>query len=115
MRASGREEAGQVVSLLGSLWQQLGSARFFEEILKRTCQAAILDTRVLFAHQQLKSTRRDRFNSDAFQPSYIADQKVQEFTANAFESNLPILMGGHTVVAGGLMLLLDLVPPKPYD
>jgi hypothetical protein len=115
MRASGREEAGQVVSLLGSLWQQLGSARFFEEILRRTCQAAILDTRVLFAHQQLKPSRRDRFNSDALQPHYIVDQKVQEFTARALESDLPILIGGHTIVAGGLMLLLDLVPPKPYD
>lgn len=119
MRAGGREEAGKVVSLLGLLLEQNTSSVFFQQVLPRLCQAAILDTRVLFAHLQLKPSRRDRFNSDALQPNFILDPTLRAFTEAALEAqirhNLPLLLGGHTVVAGGLLLLLDLVPPKPYD
>lgn len=119
MRASGREEAGQVVSLLGFLLESTEPHRFFQEFLTRSCRAAILDTRVLFSHLQLKPSRRDRFNSDALQPEYIHEPRVRAFTQAALEANykwkLPVLLGGHTVVSGGLLLLLDLIPPKPYD
>lgn len=119
MRASGREEAGRVVSLLGGLLQNLGAQPFLAEFLPLICQAAILDSRVLFAHQRLKPSRRDRFNSDALQSEFVHDSVVRAFTettqATIINQNIPILLGGHTVVAGGLLLLLDLVPPKPYD
>lgn len=119
MRAGGREEAGKVISLLGLLLQDSSPRVFFQQVLPRLCQAAILDTRVLFAHLHLKPSRRDRFNSDALQPDFITDLTLQAFTAAALEAqtqhNLPLLLGGHTVVAGGLLLLLDLVPPKPFD
>ncbi len=119
MRASGREESGRVVSISGALLQSLGVQPFLAEFLPQICQAAILDSRVLFAHQGLKPSRRDRFNSDALQSEFIYNPAVRAFTEAAravlVNQSIPILLGGHTVVAGGLLLLLDLIPPKPYD
>jgi hypothetical protein len=104
MRASGRLARGEVRSLLGELLQNLGPARFFE-LLGALCDVAVLDTRVLFAHLRLAPDAADRFASDRLTPDEIADPAVRALTEAAAASSLPVLLGGHSLVSGGLWLL----------
>ncbi len=106
MRASGREERGEVVSLLGFHLQEVGPARFFRTLAKMG-QAALIDTRVLFHHLHLDLSASDRFYSDLLQPDRIVNPFARQFTAAAMEAPIPVVLGGHTLVAGGLWALID--------
>ncbi len=106
MRASGREARGEVRSLLGFYLASVGPRRFFES-LGLLGQAAYLDTRVLFGHLGLNPSAVDRFSSDMLDVEAIQDPVVREFTAAAREAPIPVLLGGHSLVSGGLWALID--------
>lgn len=111
MVASGRLARGEVHSLLGRLLALLGPAGFFEE-LARMVDAAIIDTRVLMAAQGHYPSAADRFASDLFLVDSIADEWVRSFTAAAANAPIPILLGGHGVVAGGLYVLSEVIAER---
>ena len=106
MRASGRIARGQVQSWLGYYLDRVSAHEFFAT-LARLADAAILDTRVLFAHRRLDPPASDRFNSDLLQAEPIADPFIREFTAAARAAPLPLLLGGHSVVSGGMYVLAE--------
>ncbi len=106
MRASGRIQRGEVRSLLGYYLDQVGAPEFFAA-LAHLADAAILDSRVLFAHHQLQPTASDRFHSDLAEPEFIADPWVREFTAAARAAAIPVLLGGHSLVSGGMFALAE--------
>lgn len=106
MRASGREERAKVVSLLGMYLQSVGPWAFFRS-LGSLGHAAVIDTRVIFQHLGLRLSAPDRFNSDLLRVDAIADPYLKEFTAAALEAPIPVLLGGHSVVAGGLLALIE--------
>ena len=112
MRASGRLARGEVRSLLGALAQSLGPERFFA-LLADVCDLALLDTRVLFAHLRRTPEPADRFASDLLQPEAIDDDVVREFTAAAASAPVPVLLGGHSLVSGGLWLLAHYLRRQP--
>jgi hypothetical protein len=107
MRASGRLARGAVRSLLGMLYESVGPQRFFER-LAELGQGAILDTRVLLAHGGRQVATPDRFYCDTLEAEKIVDAFAREFTLAARESGLPLLLGGHSLVSGGLAALLEL-------
>lgn len=104
MRASGRLERGEVRSLLGALLEQAGSARFFA-LLDEVCDVALLDSRLLFAHLRLAPSTADRFASDQGRTDAIVDPTVRALTAAATTARAAVLLGGHSLVSGGLWLL----------
>ncbi len=104
MRASGREARGEVRSLLGTLLDVMTPKQVIEE-LGRLADGVILDTRVLFAHRHLQPTASDRFYSDLLQPETIVDPFIRELTAAARGAEFPLLLGGHSVVSGGIYAL----------
>jgi hypothetical protein len=104
MRASGREERGEVLSLLGYLIDAVGPQELMSE-LGRLADGVVLDTRVLFAHRRLHPTASDRFYSDLLVPERIHDPFIRDLTAAAHEASFPILLGGHSVVSGGVFAL----------
>jgi len=106
MKALGRVEAGSVVSLLGDLLEDVGAERFFHH-LGRICDAAFIDTRVLFAHRGRRVSEWDRFHSDLGLVDQIRDPWVRRFTEAALGCPVPVVLGGHSTVAGGLWLLAD--------
>ncbi|HLZ09885.1 MAG TPA: hypothetical protein VKT80_14940 [Chloroflexota bacterium] len=106
MRANGREARGQVRSLLGYHLAAVGPRQFFRD-LAELGNAALIDTRVLFHHLGLMPSASDRFLSDLLRPADIADPTVREFTQAALDAPLPVLLGGHSLVAGGLWALID--------
>ncbi|MBI2912107.1 MAG: hypothetical protein HYY05_08180 [Chloroflexi bacterium] len=106
MRADGREEAGRVRSLLGRELVRLGPEEFFRE-LAGLCDAILLDTRVLFACAGWRLTESDRFSSDLLRPSQIEHEGLRAFTRAAAGATVPVVLGGHSLVSGGLYALVD--------
>lgn len=106
MRASGREERGEVRSLLGDYLEHAGPTGLFESIAKMA-DGAIIDTRVLFAHRGLRPAAPDRFYSDLMETDKIQDPFTREFTAAAASANIPVLLGGHSLVSGGMYALAE--------
>lgn len=107
MSAAGREEAGRARSLLGMQLEAVGARRFFEAQLPQLCDAAFLDIRPALAHLGLRPSRADRFAADLGMAGEIADPRLRELVEAANASPVPVVLGGHSLVAGGLMLLND--------
>lgn len=101
MKALGRLERGEVVSLLGYWIKEIGPQQFFD-YLSRVARAAVFDTRVIFAHICGDLTDADRFYSDLLQPEHISHPWVREFTEAARSCPIPVVLGGHSLVAGGI-------------
>ncbi len=108
MRASGREARGEVRSLLGLFADRAGTAGLVKA-LGQICNAAFLDSRVLFAHHSLNVLRPDRFASDALVPEEVCDPWVREFTEAAATATVPVVLGGHSLVSGGIWALSERV------
>ena len=106
MKALGRDERGEVRSLMGRLVEELGYEEFFA-FLSQLAQGAVLDTRVLFEHFHWKLSPTERFASDLGELSLITHPQLLEFTKGALQAPIPILLGGHSLVAGGLWALID--------
>ncbi len=106
MKGMGRVARGEVVSLLGFFLDEVGPERFFA-YLAQVCQAAFFDTRVAFAHRGRKVSEGDRFYADLGCPERITDPMVRRFTEAALASPMPVVLGGHSLVSGGLRLLVE--------
>ena len=105
MAAAGTDHTPR--SALGYLYEAIGATAFFRR-LGELGDAAILDTRVVEAHAGRQPSRADRYWSDVFAAEEIAAPWLREFTAAARESRQPVLLGGHSLVSGGLMALTDI-------
>jgi len=92
--------------LLQRLLREDGPVAFFER-LAETADAAILDTRPMLAVRGVLPPPADRFASDLFLADRIADPNWRRFTEAAATAPIPVLLGGHSLVAGGLRLLAD--------
>jgi hypothetical protein len=114
MRASGRQARGEVRSLLGFFLEAVGMERLFET-LATMGQALFLDNRVLFAHQGFWPSAADRFHSDLRQPEHIGDPFVRALTEAAMAAPVPVIMGGHSLVAGGMYAMIDAAWARGHD
>jgi hypothetical protein len=81
-------------------------------IVAEMADGAILDSRVLLADRVGRDVGawpgpEDRYASDLLRPAGIADAWLRSMTASAAGADLPILLGGHTLVGPGLALLLS--------
>jgi len=104
MEADGRRDHGGARSLLGYHLAAVGLERFFET-LAELGDAAFIDTRVLLAHKRIDASREDRFLSDLGRWQEIRDPFLRDFTRAALEAPIPVLLGGHSLMSGGLMAL----------
>jgi len=104
LESDGRALTGTARSLLGFFIEAAGIERFFETVAQLG-DAAFIDTRVLLAHMRIDATREDRFLSDLGQWPDIRDPFLREFTRAAVEAAIPVLLGGHSLMSGGLMAL----------
>lgn len=106
MSASGRLAAGQVKSVVGAHILRLGPPAFFAELSQMT-EAVFFDTRVVLAHAGAWPSSADRYASDLGRVDDIADPFLRALTAAALEAPLPVVLGGHGVVAGDLYGLVE--------
>jgi hypothetical protein len=94
-------------SVLGFLYEEVGPRRFFE----RLCElgdAVVLDLRVLLGHLGIEPSREDRFQADLYNSAAIEEPTLAALVEAASEAPRPVLLGGHTLVSGGLMALNDI-------
>jgi hypothetical protein len=98
-------------SVLGELLDRDGPEAL-AQIAARLADAAVIDTRVLLAHrhgfaESAWPAAEDRFASDLLAPASIADPWLRALTESAADSpaDHPIILGGHTIMNGGLRLL----------
>ena len=106
MQADGRERSGKVRSILGFYLEQAGVDGLFRT-LAELGDAVFLDTRVLLAHKRLFPSRPDRFLSDLGRWQEIEDPFLRELTRAAAEAPVPVVLGGHSLVSGGMMALVQ--------
>jgi hypothetical protein len=114
MRASGRQARGEVRSLMGYYLDAVGFERFFET-LATMGQAVFMDNRVIFAHRGLWPSAADRFHSDLRQPAQVCDPFVRALTTAAMGAPVPIIMGGHSLVSGGMYALIEAAWARGHD
>ena len=98
-------------SILGELLDRDGPEALAQTVA-RLADGAVIDTRVLLAHRSGFAesgwpAAEDRFASDLLKPDSIADPWLRSLTESAADSpaDHPIILGGHTMVNGGLRLL----------
>ncbi len=108
MVASERLARGEVRSLLLRMFELLGAEGFFAA-LAEVADAVIMDSRVLMAAAGHYPDAADRFASDLYMTDAIRDEWLRAFTEAAASAPIPVLLGGHGVVAGGLYALSDMV------
>jgi len=106
MRASGRQEQGEVRSLLADYLALVGVEGLFNE-LAELVDGVLLDNRVILAARGLWPSTPDRFNSDLHRWDRVEEPFLRRFTRAAAEARVPVVLGGHSVVAGGLMALVE--------
>ena len=97
----------QARSLLGFLLEEVGPERFFLR-LAELGDGAVIDTRVIEAHLGVEPSREDRFQSDLLAWEVIEEPFLRRFTKAAAEAPIPVLLGGHSLVSGGLMAINDI-------
>jgi len=107
MRVDERERRDEVRTILGFYLEQVGAEPFFET-LAELGDAAFIDTRVLFTHFGLELSVADRFYSDLGQYPKIDNPFAREFTQKAVEAPIPVILGGHSLVSGGLLALIEI-------
>ena len=100
-----------------------GTEAFFGR-LARACDAAWIDTRPLLAAPDSFPPAAIRFASDLFLSRDVLDPAWRAFTDAALGSSVPIVLGGHSLVSGGLYLaaeacwkgrnLLRRLHPEPF-
>jgi hypothetical protein len=106
MQAAGRDETGLARSLLAFHVREVGCRRFFAELVELG-DIACIDTRPLLSHLGVEASRADRFWSDLRRPDRIDHPFLRELTQAACDAPLPVVLGGHSLVAGGLMALTE--------
>lgn len=106
MKAMGLEAEGKVKSFLAAFIEEAGIDAFFRWVSENS-DVAFIDTRVIFAHKKLHASEHDRFNSDLGNWEVIENPFIREFTKAAKEAPIPIVLGGHTLILGGLWTMVD--------
>lgn len=111
MVSSGRRARGEVYSLLAEQMSLVGLPTFFTR-LADWADLAFIDTRVLWTSLGHDPAAADRFASDLGLWQQIAHPWVAEMTRAAQASAVPVILGGHSLMAGDMLALCDLVAAR---
>ncbi|HHT46962.1 MAG TPA: hypothetical protein GX004_06680 [Firmicutes bacterium] len=111
MKALGREEKGNAISLMGYFLEEVGHVKFMK-YLEKVARCAFLDTRVLMIHLlHGRLSTEERFLSDLGLWQEMKNPVMRDFTRAAVEAEIPVICGGHSLVLGGLWALVDEIGP----
>lgn len=106
MVASQRLARGEVRSLIADMVNELQPSGFLAR-LGQMSDAVIWDTRVWMGSMGNWPSAADRFAADLGWADQISDEALRNLTIAIIESPIPVVAGGHGVVAGGLLALLE--------
>ena len=106
MVASQRLARGEVQSLIADMVEELQPSGFLSR-LAQISDAAIWDTRVWMGSRGSWPSAADRFAADLGWIDQVSDEGLRKLTGAIEEAPIPVIAGGHGVVAGGLLALLE--------
>lgn len=106
LKALGRDLRGEVKSLVAKMIAVVGYQEFFD-FLSEMCDGAVLDTRIIFSHFNWNPSQSDRFYSDLGQVDKITHPQLRKFTQAAYQRSIPVILGGHSLVTGGLWAMVE--------
>ncbi|MBG93121.1 MAG: hypothetical protein CL792_03985 [Chloroflexi bacterium] len=109
MGAAGADGSLRARSLLGQVIESVGANKCFTEWIPVLCDAAFIDIRPVLAHLKWSTSVEDRFNADLLRPHKIQHSGLKDLVIAAKNSSVPVIIGGHSLVSGDLMLLNDWV------
>ncbi len=107
MEASGRAERGAVLSFLG-LWLEGAGPTRLVRALSRLGDVVVWDIRVLMGHLGVWPPPEERYACDLMEAEKIRDPRLRELIEACRESSTPFLLGGHSLVSGGMYLAVEL-------
>ena len=108
MASSGRRQRGEAYSFLAEFIDAVGLTQFFDRLASQA-DAAFIDTRVLLAHHRLWPPEAERFASDLGQIDQMNDGWLRDFTAAALSAPIPVVLGGHGLMAGDMLAFCELL------
>ncbi len=100
-----RSRCGRARSLLAMLYEQ--SVGRFAQTLGALGDAVIWDTRPFCSYLGWNLSRGDRFAADLGSWADIQAEPLRELSQILVGSSVPVLMGGHSLVSGGLLAAID--------
>jgi hypothetical protein len=106
MVASGRKARGEVRSLIAD-YIQVNGVRTFVAALSAISDAVLWDTRVWMAANGAWPSAAERFSLDLGMADELYNPDLLELAEVIEDSEIPIVHGGHGVVAGGLYSILE--------
>lgn len=112
MLASGRLARGEVQSLVGAILDEWGPERFVRELAAMS-DAVLWDTRVWMASHGQWPSDRDRFAADLGWADQVEDSRLRALSEAIREAPIPILTGGHGIVAGSIYALVETLKSQP--
>jgi len=112
MTASGRQERGEVRSLLASAMDAMGEEAFIQAV-ESMMDAVLWDTRVWLAHHRIWPPDADRFAADLGLLDEIQDEALKRLTEAQWKATIPIVSGGHGIVGGSLLALVEAIDYQP--
>jgi hypothetical protein len=107
MAANRRQTTGQVFSFVADYIERIGEEEFMRQLAK-VSDVVFWDTRVYLAHHRLWPSEEERFASDVGRYDLIGDDRLKRLTRAAEAASIPIIIGGHNAVSGGLYAMIDI-------
>jgi hypothetical protein len=92
--------------LLNEYVDLVGVEQLFHRLAKMA-DAVLLDSRVILASRGLWPSDADRFHADLLMAENVGDPFLRALAEAARAAPIPVVMGGHSLVAGGLAVLLE--------
>ena len=113
MKALGRIHRGEINAFLGLIMEDQSVDKLFR-YFEAVGTAILWDNRPAIYHMKKglpgdQERDLDRFLMDLFYPEAVKDPVLQSIADRAYRSGLPLLMGGHSLVSGGIYALVTLV------
>lgn len=105
MASLGLADEGKVRSLLSFVSSQPAKLVL---ALAQLADGVVWDTRVWLAAQGLWPLPEDRFACDLLRPEEVTTPLLRELAQACLEAPVPFLLGGHSLVSGGLYLAAEL-------
>ncbi|MBI5052219.1 MAG: hypothetical protein HZC38_05175 [Chloroflexi bacterium] len=107
MAANRRQTTGQVFSFVADHIERVGEEEFITQLAK-VSDVVFWDTRVYLAHHQIWPSEEDRFAADLGRYELIEDDRLRRLTCAAESASIPIIVGGHNAVSGGLYAMMEI-------
>ncbi|MBI5525860.1 MAG: hypothetical protein HY897_05955 [Deltaproteobacteria bacterium] len=93
-------------SIVGMWIAHQGPAQAFGTLKGRT-HAAFIDSRLLFAHEKIEVPMEERFAADLYLAKRLETPYVRALVQAAGAAPFPVVLGSHSLLNGGIMLLCE--------